>query len=677
MKIVRQQDEKDCGVCCLLSIIRFYGGNVPLEQIRLDANTKADGTNALNLVLASKKYGFDAIGMKVDNINSINRLPAIAHLNKKRGYTHYVVIEKINKDKITLMDPAKGKVIVSLCDFLEEWTNVVLLLYPKQKIVVLKNEVTLFKIFKKVFSSEKKLIKHVFIVSLILTIFTISLGYYFQTFNSLYLSMYPLSYLRVLTILFASLTLFKIFLTHYRSYLENHLNKNIDTLITSDFIIHLFNLPLNVITSRKPGEILSRVGELTNIKGLLTEVFITYTLDFLLVVITAFLLFSINNKLFLILFLITCLYLIIGLLTKKSIFEKAYQNITIESEFNNVTLENIKMINSIKNLDAMDYTLKKEEKNLVEYLYDNFKINAFLNKINTLKISCYEIGVFLVNTFGFYFVYNGNLNLIDLVTFNTLLNLYFSPLKNIIDSIPKYSFMKASITKINDFLSIKKEVPGLLDETGGYTLNLNNVSYSYNKYQALLKNLTLKIDEGKFIHLKGSSGCGKTTLCNILNKYIEDYDGNITLGTLDYKDISLKTVREQIVYVNQNESIFTGSIKENILMGRNISNLEFNKITKLCQVDSIVSKKTFRYESSISASANISGGEKQRIILARALLKNFNILILDEALSEVDTKKELEILKNIRKIYKDKTIIYISHKNYANIFDEVINLEAV
>ena len=678
MKIVRQQDEKDCGVCSLLSIIRYYKGNVPLEQLRLDARTNNEGTTALNLVLASQKYGFDAVGMKVENLNDIKRLPAIAHLNLKKGYSHYVVIEKVTKDKIILMDPAKGKVVKFLWEFQKEWSGVVLIFYPKQKIMVLKNDVTLFTIFKKVFISEKNLIKIIVLVSFLLTIFTIALGYYFQMFNSLYLNKYPINYLKVLVLVFAIFTCFKLFLTYYRSYLENHLNKNIDCLITSDFLKHLFNLPLNVITSRKSGEILSRVNELTSIKGLITEIFITYTLDFLIVVITTFLLIRISSKLFLILFLTTIFYLFVGIITKKSIFEKAYQNISIESEFNNTVLENIKMINSIKNLDAVDGTLNKIERKLTHYLYDTYKVNTILNKINIFKVSCYEIGFFLINTFGFYFVYKGIINMIDLITFNALLNLYFEPLKNIVDSIPKYSFMKASITKINDFLGVRTEILGEKTSTDGYDISINNLSYSYNKYQNVLKNVNLNINEGQFVLLQGASGSGKSTLCSILNKYITDYSGDILFGTMNYKDLSIKTIRDNIVYVGQNENIFTGSIKENITFGHEVSDLDFNKVCNICKVDDIAYKKTFRYESLIgSDEGNISGGEKQRIILARAVLKDFNVLILDEALSEVDIKLELEILKNIRDNYKDKTIIYISHKKYPNVFDKVINMEAV
>ena len=238
--------------------------------------------------------------------------------------------------------------------------------------------------------------------------------------------------------------------------------------------------------------------------------------------------------------------------------------------------------------------------------------------------------------------------------------------------------MKASITKINDFLSVDIEKLGKKNVTRGYDISINNLSYSYNKYQNVLKNVNLNINEGQFVLLQGASGSGKSTLCSILNKYITDYTGDILFGTMNYKDLSIKTIRDNIVYVGQNENIFTGSIKENITFGHEVSDLDFNKVCNICKVDDIAYKKTFRYESLIgSDEGNISGGEKQRIILARAVLKDFNVLILDEALSEVDIKLELEILKNIRDNYKDKTIIYISHKKYPNVFDKVISMEAV
>lgn len=675
MIVVRQRDEKDCGVCALLSIIRHHKGNVPLEKIRLDAKTTNEGTTALNLILASQKYGFEAEGVKLNSIYDIKQFPAIAHMNLKKGYTHYVVIEKITKDKIVIMDPAKGKVVMKVNDFICEWSNVVLLFYPKQKIIVLKNEVTIFKLFTRVMKSEKGLVKIIIFVSFLLMLLSILLGYYFQILFSSITNGYSYKYLKIIVVIFLIFTIFKIILSFYRTYLENHLNKNIDCLLNSDFLSHLYNLPLNVITSRNAGEIISRVNDLTSIKNIITEIFMSSTLDLILVVIAVPLLINISKNLFFILFLIIILYFLIGLIFSKVIFKRAYQNISYEADFNNNLIEDIKMINSIKNLNIVSPALKKLESKLTNYLYDSYLLNIIINNEKTLKSIIYEIGFFIINTYGLYLLYKNKILLINIITFNTLLSLFLDPLKNIVDSIPKYCYMKATISKINDFLSLKKENLGNIEETYGYELRFKNLTYSYNKFESIIKNFNLVIPEGNFILLKGPSGSGKSTICNILNKYINDYDGNILLGAINIKDLSINTIRNNILYVNQNENIFSGTIRENIALDKKISEVDFQYICYLCKIDEIVKKRPLRYETFISPDENnLSGGERQRIILARALLNSFNILLLDEALSEVDMKLELSILKNMRKLYKDKTIIYISHKKYPKIFDNVINL---
>lgn len=677
MKIVRQRDEKDCGVCCLLSIIKHYKGNIPLERLRLDAKTTIDGTTALNLILASEKYGFESIGVKLDNPKEIKTFPAIAHMNLKKGISHYVVIEKITKDKIIIMDPAKGKVVKKITEFMEEWSNVILLFYPKRKITVLKNEVTLIKLFKKIFLSEKRLIKTIIFISLLLMLLSLLLGYYVQILFSFISNSYTLKYLKIIAIIFLLFTFLKIILHFYKTYLENHLNKNIDCLINNDFLTHLYNLPLKVINTRTSGEIMSRVNDLTTLKNIITEILISSSIELVLVVITIPLLIKISSSLFFILLIMILLYLLIGIIFSKIIYKKAYENITYESEFNNNLIEDIKMFNSIKNLNIVKLALKKIENSLTTYLYDSYILNILLNKEKTMKNIIYELGFFVINTYGIYLIYLNKIELINIITFNSLLSLFVDPIKNIIDSIPKYSYMKATISKINDFLSLNIEHPGKLETLDCFDLNIDSLTYSYNKFETIIKDFNLNIKSGEFILLNGKSGSGKSTICQIINKYIDDYEGIIKLGQINLKDLSIETIRNNIIYVSQFENIFSGTIKENITLGKEVSLSKFQEICNICELNEIVNKRPLRYETYISPDEfNISGGERQRIILARALLNNFHILLLDEALSEVDMTLELNIIKNIKKIYKNKTIIYISHKKYPSIFDRIITLRS-
>ena len=678
MKIIRQRDFKDCGVCSLASIIEHYNGYVSLEKIRLDVKASNEGTTALNIIEASKKYGFDGIGIKVNSLeDSKIKLPAIAHINLKNGLQHYVVIYKITKNKVILMDPAKGKVVKTKQEFYNEWSKVLLIFYPKSKIITLKKESNLFRIFLDILLKEKRLFITIIIMSIFMMIFTIISSYYFQVMINSITSNYYIMYLKIFVIIFGIVTILKLIFTYLRSYLENHLNKNIDCLLNSSFIKHIFNLPLEVITSRTSGEIITRVNELANIKNLFTDIFISCILDFLLMFASVPLLLNISKDLFLALFLSLILYLIVGLITSKLIFKKAYQNIELESQFNNTLLENVNMINSIKNLNVTNSRLKKIEEVLTNFLYDNYILGSFLNKERSLKNWISEIGFFIINTWGFYLIYNNKLEITALITFNTLLGFFLDPIKNCINNIPKYNFLKATYNKINDFLSNEPEKMGKSNYLKENSIKINNLTYSYNHLDNIFNNFSLLIEGGEFVLFKGNSGCGKSTLCKILDKYITEYKGNILIGNNNIKDLSTATIRNNVLYINQNENIITDTIKNNIILDRFVSDKKFFDICKLCAVDKIIENKPMRYDTGISNDgANISGGEKQRIILARALLNNFQILILDEALSEVDYNLEEKIMKNIKDYFKNKTIICITHKNHDNLFDKIIEIGA-
>lgn len=674
MKIIKQRDLKDCGVCSLASIIQNYGGYVSLERIRLDTKTTNNGTNALNIIEASKKYGFDAIGIKVPNLeNDAIKLPAIAHLTLKNGYNHYVVIYKITKNKVIIMDPSKGKVVESKKDFYQNWTNVLLIFYPKRKITVFEKGENLLNLFLKIFYHEKKLFIYIIIFSIFLTIFTVIGSYYFQIMVEAITLNYHKSYLKFFVIVFGTALILKLIFNYIRDYLENYINKNIDCLLNVNFINHIFNLPLEVIVSRSAGEIMLRVNELANLKNLFSEIFISCLLDFMLMFISIPLLYNISSSLFLAFFLCLLVYFVIGLISSKLIFKKVYQNLEYESNYNNVLLENITMFNSIKNLNIVEKRLKTIYKSLVEFLFDSFKFSRNINTINNLKRIISDISFFIINTWGFYLVYKSKLNITELVTFNTLLAYFYNPLKNCIDSIPKYNFLKATYAKINDFLSVDIEKKEKIYKLLNNNIFIDKLSYSYNKENKIFDNYTLNIKSGSFVCLKGESGSGKSTLCKILDKYILDYTGNVFIGNENLKDINRATIRKNITYVNQNEALISDTIRENIILGRKIEEQQFLEICKICCIDKIVDNKIMRFNTTINNEKNnISGGEAQRIILARALLNKFEILILDEALSEVDYDLENKILANIKEKYKGKTIIYITHKNILNVFDKVI-----
>lgn len=672
-KAIIQHDFKDCGVTCMQWIIIYYGGYISLEKLREDTLTDSNGTNAYQIVTAFKKWGFDAKGILVHDLTKDVKFPLIAHMELDNGLEHFVVVKECLNDTVYLMDPGIGNIKMTLAKFNKLFTGHIILVYPRDNIVKMDKGITISKLFLNIISKEKFLIIKIILTSLVWTILSIISSYYLKAGSNLL--DYNLYLLKCFVVSFGIITLLKVLSLYIREYFENHLSNLVDTYIYPEFLRHLFYLPSKVIKSRSTGEIVTRISELSNIKSLFSDIFISCFLDSLMAIISIVILFMINHSLCYILIICIVIYTIYSIIISKIIYKKVLENINYQTEFNSLTIENISMFDSIKNLNITDNILIKLEKSLSKYLFDNYHFNSFFNLSNLGKDFLLEMCLFVINSYGFYNILNGNLTIIDLFTFNLILAYFIDPIKNIISILPKYNYVKASFTKISEFINLDEEEINKDNNLLKGDICFRNVSYSYNNYNNVIDNLSFNIKSGEHTLLNGISGSGKSTICKLLYKENYNYQGEILIDNCNIKDLSLGSIRDSILYVSQNEELFTGSIKDNILMGRDVPDNIFQDITNICELESIVSKKSMRYDSLVEVSAkNISGGEKQRIILARGLLKNANIIILDEALSEVDKDLESKIIKNIKKYFHDKTIIYISHKNQTRNFNHIINL---
>ena len=477
------------------------------------------------------------------------------------------------------------------------------------------------------------------------------------------------------TIIFLLLNILKLYYTYLKNNLSIYLNKNINLKLIPDFLSHIINLPLNVIKSRTTGEILTRIQDLNNIKNLFSEVLIHIILDILLIISSSIFLYSVNKELFFILCIISLLLVLLSIIVNPIINRKINDNIDLETEFNSNVSETIDSLESIKNLNLVSKKYSNLEDTYTMYEFNTFEFSKFINILETINSSIYNIGLFIITSYSIYLITQNKLTLIELITFNSLLNYQIDPIKEILSLLPKYYHIKLSYNKISEFLNITKEETKKETPFQNGNIVFNNISYSYNNYEDVIKNLSLSIKENTHYLVKGSSGTGKSTLFKMLNHNINDYQGNITIKDINIKDYSLTTLRQNILYVSQKEKIFSDTIYNNITLNKKIPITKLNTVLKITKVDEIINKKTLRLDTYLyDSGSNLSGGERQRIILARSILYNPKILILDESLSEIDKTTELEILSNIDKYLLNTTIIYISHSN-TNYFNNIINLE--
>jgi len=672
MKSIEQRDFKDCGVTCLEYIIEYYKGYVPIEKLREATFTNQNGTTAYHLVETLKKYGFDSYGQKIryKDLEDII-FPCIVHLILSNGMNHFAVLVKCNEKEVLLMDPAFGKRKLSKEDFTGIWDGIVLLAIPETIIPKIPKDKSIILHVLSFLKKQKKLFLIIVICSIFTSFLSIFLNFYFK------IGVEKVSFLEhkelcSLILLFAAFTSFKILFSYIKNYFTIYVNKNIEVEYLYTFVTHLLKIPMKKFSTYHEGELMTRMEEVREIKDLFQEICVTFFLEGFLSITSILILFQLNQKLSIMIVIGMLGYLFIGVLTSKFFYQLVRKNMIIEQEWNESILENFKLFPTMKHLNQTNYQIEKVENHLCNFIKEKKSIEKKALTYQWIKTNYLEILFFCITTLGIFLIKKTELTLIDFITFQNLYLYFINPIKELTDIGPKFCYMKGILSKISETMAWQEE--SLIEEKESniiLSIKVDNLSFTYNQISQIFSQINFEINEGEHIFLDGKSGCGKSTFCKILHREENSYEGEIFLGNKNLKDYELSVIRKSILYLSQNETIFRGTIKENILFGSS-ENERFEEITKICEIESIVSKRPFRYETKIYEDT-LSGGEKQRIMLARILMKEASVYILDECLSEVERKLEIKIIKNIRELLKNKIIIYISHTDNSKYFERRIH----
>lgn len=658
--IVKQVDEYDCGACCLLSIIRYYNGNVPLELLKIDTNTSQFGTNAFELINASKKYGLEGKGINTKDLDNI-KLPAIAHLKLDKDFYHFVVIYKIDKEFITIMDPALGKQKIIKEKFLNLFTGNLILLAKVTEITYLKSNSTLLKLIKLFLKTNKKDIIKIYILEFILIFLSIVNSFNLQLISS---------NLMLFTAIFLFYIFVKIPLVLQKNKILTNIKNILNLSLTKDFFSHLLSLPLKYIQLKSSGEILTRLEEMNFIGNFIINVLFKNIIEIIICIIIFIIILLFEPKLIVIIFLSMLLIIIISIVFSRVINPKIIREINNEGEYNSITNELVNSLETIKTLNNYSYFFKKFTNNLKNKVKHTINLEKMLLSEEIIfDFMSSFVYLFLI----FYSLYK-NINILNLITILNLSSMLFSTLNSFLNDAKSYNYLKNTFIKINEFFDVEKEE--LLEYNLEFSndIEFKNVKFSYNN----IKDLTydFKIKENSFVMIKGQNGSGKSTICKLLTKILTDYQGEILIGGKNIKDYSSSEIRKIVAYSNQFTKLFKDTIKNNIILDNDISDEKFSSIAKICDLESVLKNKESRYNTYIyENSPNLSGGEVQKIILARTLLQDKRIIILDETLSAVNHSDEIAIINNMKKYLKDKTIIYITHKDLDMYFNDVIELE--
>lgn len=683
MKVVLQDGIKDCGICCLLSIIRYYRGEVSKEYLREITSTTKDGTSFYNLIEGATVIGFDAKGLtgKLEEIN-VNNLPCIVHFIVNKSYKHFVVLYKINKNKkqVYLMDPAKGKKIISFSEFNLLTSNNYLFLKPIKQLPVIKKKNIIYKKLNNIIKQNKILVILITILTFSYFLLNILVSFHFK-----YILEFSINYNitnNLLVINYILLILY--FLKNLNNLLKNLLmNKWIltfDNETTLKTYKQILLLPYLYYKNRTTGEVVARFKDLNTIRVYLSNFFSTISTDLISIIVFGIILFNYNIYLTCLIFFISFLIFLVTYffsITKKKLQLKISK---YEDKINTYLIEGISNVDTIKGSHLEKRLIDKfsyKYKNFLDTIYNYSLINEiFLYLKNNLS----DIIHMLIYGLGSYYVIKNKLSLSSLIIYQLFSSYFLNSFFNLIMLFDNFNSYKIALSRVEEIFLINKENFKNNFFYLPYTLKgsivIDNLNYKVNT-KVLFNNLNLKINPKEKILLCGESGSGKSTLVKMLMRYIETDFGNIKISDIDINHYHLENLRTNITYITSNEYLFTDTIKNNILLNKEIPDEEFYKICKLCLVDDIVKNSDLKYEKIIEENGfNFSNGERQRIILARSLLRKSSIYIFDEALGQIDINKEKKILTNIFNYLEDKIIIVISHRfNNKKLFDRVLKLD--
>lgn len=669
---IKQHDYKDCGCACLATICRQYGLKYPISKIREVAGTDKFGTSALGIIQASEKLGFSAKGVKANKPEDIFGeipLPAIAHVVIDKTMLHYVVVHKISEKEIIVADPGKGIVKYNPSDFFNIWTGVLLIMTPTSSFNKGNEVKGVFTRFFDLLKPQKGLLFNIFLASILVTVFGILGSFYFKFLLDDIVPNNLRESLTVFSIGFILLVIFKVITEAFRTQLLIHLGQRLDIPLMLGYYEHVINLPMNFFGTREVGEIISRFNDASKIRQAISGVALTMMIDVFMVLIGGFILYYQSHLLFGITIVPLVLYGII-VFTFKSHIEKVNRE-TMEgnAKLTSYLVESLNGIETIKAFNAEREVNLETEKRFIKFIKAIFK-NEYINNIQmSLKSLVKGVFTIVILWIGTIQVLNGKISFGELLTFNALLVYFLNPIENIINLQPTLQTAVVAAERLSEILDLslekaedehKKINPNSLNGK----IEFKNVDFRYGTRQLILKNINMTINKGERVALVGESGSGKTTIAKLLLNFYKCEKGEIIVNDYNLLDVNVEAIRDKIAYISQETFLFNGTILENLMLGNPY--LTYEEIIEACkkaQIHDFINSLPLRYNTLVEENgSNFSGGQKQRLSIARAILRKPEILIMDEATSNLDSITEKAIEKTIHEFSEGMITIIIAHR---------------
>jgi ATP-binding cassette subfamily B protein len=667
---IKQHDITDCGAACLASVCAHYKFKLPISRIRQLAGTDKKGTNALGMITAAEKLGFEAKGVE-GGMNSLSKIPipAIAHVIVNEVMQHYVVIYKVTDKYVQIMDPGDGKMHTKpLNEFAKEWTGVMILMLPNQNFESKNEKVSNLARFFFLLKPHKSILFQALLGAIIYTVLGLSTSIYIQKLTDFVLVDGNKNLLNLLSVGMIVLILFQVFLGASKSVMILKTGQLIDSRLILGYYKHLLKLPQRFFDTMRIGEIISRINDAVKIRAFINDTAISLIVNVFIVFFSFALMFIYSWKLALAMALIIPLYSLVYFITNRLNKKQERKVMEKAADLETQLVESLNSVKTIKQLSLEDFANIKTETRFVNLLHSGYK--SGLNSVFSGNSSEFLSRIFTIVLlwFGGYLVIDQTITPGELMSFYAIIGYFTGPVASLIDMNKSIQNALIAADRLFDIMDLEREKEENMievEKSMAGDVFFQDVSFSYGTRVDVFENFSLRIPHGKITAIIGESGSGKTTIAALLQKLYPLNDGNIYIGAMNTKYISRESLRKYVGIVPQNLNLFAGNVIENIAVGELQPNMK--RILDICKqlglLDFIEELPDGFYTWLGENGASLSGGQKQRLAIARALYRDPQVLILDEATSSLDSISEEQVQTYIRKLREEgKTIILIAHR---------------
>lgn len=681
---IKQRDITDCGAACLASVSSHYKLDLAVARIRQLAGTDKKGTNVLGMVEASQKLGFEAKGVKgpFESLFKIP-LPAIAHLVVKEILHHYVVIYKVTDKYIEVMDPIDGQLSRRPHDkFKKEWSGALILLLPSEEFETGNEKKSVNSRFWTLIKPHKSILIQALFGAIVYTILGLSTSVFVQKLVDFVLVDGNRNLLNIMGIGMVIILALQLFIGTAKTIFTLKTGQMIDAKLILGYYKHLLRLPQQFFDTMRVGEIISRINDAVKIRTFLNDVSINFLVNVFIVVFSFIMMFTYYWKLALIMLSVIPLYLLIYYVTDK-LNKKAQRKLMEDAaELESQLVESLNSVGTIKRFGLEDHADEKTEVRFVRLLKIGMKSNlnsVFSGTSSELISRLLTIALLWV---GAGYVMDNNITPGELLSFYTLIGYFTGPVSSLIGMNRTVQDAVIAADRLFEIMDLEREsdenqIELSPDKIGD--IRFENVSFRYGTRVAVFDDLNLIIPKGKFTAIVGESGSGKSTLMSILQNIYPIQSGNVRIGEYDLKYISNSSLRQMISVVPQQIDLFAGNVIDNIAVGDNEPDMKkIIDISAKLGITGFIESLPKGFQTYLGENGtSLSGGQRQRIAIARALYRDPEILILDEATSSLDSVSEKYVQKMIEMLKENqKTVIVITHRSSTlNNADNIIVLD--